>query len=116
MAHVELLNPTKFDTSRFDEETARQLHALISFFENRGKARLLADDLDAVWTADFLEFVAKEKLFATFCTPAAYADGNPNKRWDATKRSAQRDTWFLRSLVLVRLASHRPRPRSYLDE
>lgn len=46
MAHVELLNPTKFDTSRFDEETARQLHALISFFENRGKARLLADDLD----------------------------------------------------------------------
>ena len=88
MAHVELLNPTKFDTSRFDEETARQLHALISFFENRGKARLLADDLDAVWTADFLEFVAKEKLFATFCTPAAYADGNPNKRWDAARNAA----------------------------
>ncbi|WP_206510819.1 acyl-CoA dehydrogenase [Rhodococcus sp. BGS-1C] len=88
MAHVELLNPTKFDTSRFDEETARQLHALISFFENRGKARLLADDLDAVWTADFLEFVAKEKLFATFCTPAAYAAGNPNKRWDAARNAA----------------------------
>nr|WP_139279724.1 acyl-CoA dehydrogenase family protein [Rhodococcus yunnanensis] len=77
----------QFDSAEFDVETSRQLSALIDWFEDRGKARLLADDLDAVWTADFLEFVAKEKLFATFCTPAAYADGDPNKRWDAARNA-----------------------------
>lgn len=88
MAHVALFDPTKFDTTRFDDETARQLRALIDWFEGRGKARLLADDLGAVWTSDFLEFVAKEKLFANFCTPAAYSDGDPNKRWDAFRNAA----------------------------
>ncbi|AYJ51872.1 acyl-CoA dehydrogenase [Rhodococcus sp. P1Y] len=87
MSQVSLFNPTKLDTSRLDDETARQLQALIDWFEDRGKARLLSEDLDAVWTADFLEFVAKEKLFATFCTPAAYADGDPNKRWDASRNA-----------------------------
>lgn len=88
MTDVALFDPTKFDTSRFDVETSRQLQALIAFFENRGKARLLSDNLDAVWTADFLDFVAEEKLFATFCTPAEYADGDPNKRWDAARNAA----------------------------
>lgn len=87
MSHVSLFDPTEFDVSRFDGETARLLRALIDWFEDRGKARLLADDLDAVWTADFLEFVAREKLFATFCTPAAYADGSPDKRWDASRNA-----------------------------
>lgn len=88
MADVSLFIPTKFDTSRFDDGTSRQLQALIAFFEDRGKARLLSDNLDAVWTADFLDFVAREKLFATFCTPAEYADGDPNKRWDAARNAA----------------------------
>ncbi|MGA9870687.1 MAG: acyl-CoA dehydrogenase family protein [Rhodococcus sp. (in: high G+C Gram-positive bacteria)] len=88
MAAVALLDPTNFDVSRFDGETSRQLTALIDWFEHRGKARLLAENLDAVWTADFLDFVAKEKLFATFCTPADYANGDPNKRWDASRNAA----------------------------
>lgn len=87
MTHLALFDPTKLDTSGFDDETARQLTALIDWFEDRGKKRLLADDLGAVWTADFLEFVAKEKLFATFCTPAEYADGDKNKRWDASRNA-----------------------------
>lgn len=87
MPSTALFDPTKLDTASFDAETARQLQALIGWFENRGKKRLLADDLDAVWTADFLDFVAEEKLFATFCTPAAYADGNPEKRWDASRNA-----------------------------
>ncbi|WP_037142530.1 acyl-CoA dehydrogenase family protein [Rhodococcoides fascians] len=86
-SQVSLFDPTKLDTSTLDDESARQLRSLIDWFENRGKARLLSDDLDAVWTADFLAFVAKEKLFATFCTPAAYADGDPNKRWDASRNA-----------------------------
>src|SRR6266700_4193092 len=33
-------------------------------------------------------FVKKEKLFATFLTPAAYADGDENRRWDAARNAA----------------------------
>lgn len=83
-----LFNPTSYDPSQFDPETRRILRAVIDWFEARGKKRLLSDDLESVWVADFLEFVAKEKVFATFLTPAAYADGDPNKRWDAARNTA----------------------------
>lgn len=83
-----LFNPTTYDPAQFDPETRRILRAVIDWFEARGKKQLLSDDLEAVWVADFLEFVAKEKVFATFLTPAAYADGDPNKRWDAARNAA----------------------------
>jgi len=83
-----LLNPDTHEYSEFDEETRRQLRALIDWFEARGKTQLLADDVNAVWVEDFLEYVAKEKLFATFLTPSAYANGDPNKRWDAARNAA----------------------------
>lgn len=88
MAHLTLFDPATYDPTQFDDETRRQLRSLIDWFEDRGKARLLADDLEAVWTSDFLDFVAKEKLFATFSTPAAYADGDSDKRWDASRNAA----------------------------
>ncbi|WP_067477843.1 acyl-CoA dehydrogenase family protein [Nocardia amamiensis] len=83
-----LFNPASYDPQQFDAETRRLLRATIEWFEGRGKQRLLADDANAVWTADFLDFVKKEKLFATFLTPAAYADGDPNRRWDAARNAA----------------------------
>ena len=83
-----LFNPVTYDPRQFDAETRRLLRATVDWFESRGKQQLLADDADAVWTADFLDFVAKEKLFATFLTPAAYADGDPNRRWDAARNAA----------------------------
>ncbi|MFC9896183.1 acyl-CoA dehydrogenase family protein [Nocardia sp. NPDC127579] len=83
-----LFNPATYDPQHFDAETRRLLRATIEWFESRGKARLLADDAAAVWTADFLEFVKQEKLFATFLTPAAYADGDENRRWDAARNAA----------------------------
>lgn len=83
-----LFNPATYDPQQFDAETRRLLRATIEWFESRGKQQLLADDADAVWTADFLDFVAKEKLFATFLTPAAYADGDENRRWDAARNAA----------------------------
>ena len=83
-----LFNPTTYDPAQFDPETRRILRAVIDWFEARGKKQLLSDDLEATWVADFLEFVAKEKVFATFLTPAAYADGDPNKRWDAARNAA----------------------------
>lgn len=83
-----LFNPATYDPQHFDAETRRLLKATIAWFESKGKAQLLAEDLGAVWTAEFLEFVQKEKLFATFLTPAAYADGDENKRWDTARNAA----------------------------
>ena len=77
-----LFNPHTYDPAQFDPETRRLLRATIEWFESRGKKQLLQDDLDAVWVSDFLEFVGREKLFATFQTPAAFADGDENRRWD----------------------------------
>lgn len=83
-----LLNPHTEDFAQFDPETRRLLRATIEWFENRGKKQLLQDDLDAVWVSDFLEFVKSEKLFATFQTPSAFADGDQNRRWDGARNAA----------------------------
>ena len=88
MAQYALFDPTTFDPPELDEGSRRQLRALIEWFESRGKERLLSDDLDSVWPADFLEFVAEQKLFATFSTPAAYGDGSTDTRWDAARNAA----------------------------
>ncbi|MFC0314838.1 acyl-CoA dehydrogenase family protein [Gordonia phosphorivorans] len=83
-----LFNPNHRAPAKFDAETRRQLEALIAWFEARGKQRLLQDDLDAVWVSEFLDFIKRERIFATFLTPAAFADGDPNKRWDASRNAA----------------------------
>ena len=85
-----LFNPRTLDFSRFDEETQRLLTAVVDWFEGRGKRRLLAEDLDRVWYADFLEFAAEEKLFATFQTPAtdAFGPAAPAQRWDTARNAA----------------------------
>ncbi|OBJ36291.1 acyl-CoA dehydrogenase [Mycolicibacterium mucogenicum] len=82
-----LLNPNDFDPRQFDPETRRQLRALIEWFEDRGKVRLLQDDLEATWVADFLDFIKRERVFATFLTPSEFADGDPNKRWDTSRNA-----------------------------
>lgn len=83
-----LLNPHDYDPTVFDPNTRRLLRATIDWFEARGKRRLLQDDLHAVWTRDYLDFAGREKLFATFLTPAAESGGDPNKRWDAARNAA----------------------------
>ncbi len=83
-----LFNPNSYDPARFDAETRRLLRAVIDWFEARGKARLLADDLDAVWVTDFLDFIKRERIFATFLTPSEFGGGDPNKRWDTARNAA----------------------------
>lgn len=80
-----LLNPNGYDPQRFDPETRRLLRATIDWFESRGKRKLVQDYHDKTFYADFLEFAGKEGLFSTFFTPAANADGNPDKRWDTSR-------------------------------
>lgn len=83
-----LLNPNSYDPQQFDPETRRQLRALIDWFEARGKTKLLQDDLQATWVSDFLDFIKRERIFATFLTPSEFADGDENKRWDTSRNAA----------------------------
>jgi acyl-CoA dehydrogenase len=83
-----LFDPNAYDPSNFDPETRRQLRAVIDWFEGRGKAKLLRDDLEAAWVSDFLDFIKQEKIFATFLTPSEYGGGDSNKRWDTSRNAA----------------------------
>lgn len=83
-----LFNPNGYDAAGFDPETRRLLRAVIDWFEARGKTKLLADDLDAVWVSDFLDFISDERIFATFLTPSEFGGANPNKRWDTARNAA----------------------------
>ncbi|MFI9401874.1 acyl-CoA dehydrogenase family protein [Nocardia sp. NPDC052316] len=80
-----LFNPKTCEFAEFDAETRRLLRATVDWFETRGKAVLKQEDRDRVWYAEFLDFVKREAVFATFLTPAAEADGDPNKRWDTAR-------------------------------
>src|SRR3954453_13980385 len=81
-----LFNPRSYDASEFDEPTRKALLAQIGGFEARGQRRLKDDDHERVWYADFLDFVKRERIFATFLTPAAEAGADDaDKRWDTAR-------------------------------
>jgi acyl-CoA dehydrogenase len=82
---VALFNPRTYDPVHLDAESRRLMLSTVDFFESRGKALLKQHDRDRVWYADFLEFVAREKLFAKLLTPVAEACGDPDKRWDTAR-------------------------------
>ena len=87
-SHALLFDPNAYDPLHFDAETRRQLRAVIEWFEGRGKAKLLRDDLEATWVSDFVDFIKQERIFATFLTPSEYGGGDPNKRWDTSRNAA----------------------------
>jgi len=75
-----LLNPKRHTRAYRDQRSREVMLKTIEFFEQRGKKRLKDDYHAQVWYADFVEFLASEKIFATMCTPAGY--GAPDSRWD----------------------------------
>ena len=79
-----LFNPRTYDPVQFDEPTRRLLRATVDWFETRGKKALIDTYVDRAWYGDFLEFAAKEGLFAEFLTPASAADTD-SKRWDTAR-------------------------------
>ena len=75
-----LLNPKNHKRSYPDERSREIMLKTIAFFENKGKNKLKEDDHGRVWYADFLEFIRKEKIFATLLTPSEFGGGDT--RWD----------------------------------
>jgi len=86
-ATARLLNPRDFDVAEFDSATRQLFRATIDWFEAEGKARLTSETRSAAWYEDFIEFLARERAFATLLTPSSQAGGDPDKRWD-TRRNA----------------------------
>lgn len=83
-----LLDPGTYDPEHFDDETRRLLRATIDWFESRGKRKLVRDYHAKVFYQDFLDFVAAERIFATFLTPARDAAGASAQRWDTARIAA----------------------------
>lgn len=71
-----LLDPGKLDRSYADERSSEVIAKTVAWFEERGKDRLLDAYNQAEWYADFLEFVKKERIFATVCTPTGEGAGD----------------------------------------
>ena len=81
-----LLNPKDYLWKFPDEESRQIMMKTIEFFEKKGLAALKKDDHESVWYQDFLDFVAKEKIFSRLMTPTAY--GTSGCRWDSYRNCA----------------------------
>ncbi len=81
-----LFNPAREKYESLDEKSRELLLKTIDFFEKKGLEKLKEDDRERVWYDDFLAFVKREKLFATFLTPESLGEGGT--RWD-TWRNCQ---------------------------
>jgi len=81
-----ILHPLKTDYSHLDEESREIMQKTIAWFEAKGKEKLTDDDRNFVWYADFLEFIAENKIFAKLMTPSGY--GAENSRWDTARIAA----------------------------
>jgi acyl-CoA dehydrogenase len=82
-----LFNPGSYDAAEFDPATRRLFRATIDWFEAKGKATLTSEVRTDVWYADFIEFLARERAFATLLTPSSEAGGDPDKRWDTARNA-----------------------------
>ena len=82
-----LFNPASYDAAELDPASARLMRATIDWFEAKGKERLTAEVHSDDWYADFIEFLGRERAFATLLTPARDGGGDPDKRWDTARNA-----------------------------
>jgi len=80
-----LLNPKTQSFDHLDAVSKSIMQKTISYFETRGKKKLKSDYHERIWYADFISFLKENEIFATLLTPAKYANGNPNARWDTRR-------------------------------
>jgi len=76
-----LLNPKQLTRYYPDARSKEIMHKTVAFFENKGLRQIKEDDHTRAWYADFLEFVKREKIFATLLTPTPYG-ATRDYRWD----------------------------------
>ena len=81
-----ILNPKENQYEYLDEKSRSIMLKTIEFFETKGKVKLKSDYEGRVWYADFIEFLKREKVFATLLTPLAY--GEEGCRWDTYRNCA----------------------------
>jgi len=82
---VILFNPSKYQRDHADALSRELVEKTIQFFENKGLQKIKEDDQSMIWYEDFLQFIKKEKIFATLLTPQEYGDGTT--RWDMWRLS-----------------------------
>ena len=75
-----LLNPKQNKRFYPDKVSAEIMEKTIEFFENKGLASIKKDDQERIWYREFIDFLAKEKIFARLLTPTPY--GDEESRWD----------------------------------
>ncbi len=82
-----LLQPKKYLSLMSDEGSRAIMDKTIAFFEGIGKSQITDDFHKKVWYKNFVDFVGREQIFAKLLTPKAYADGDPDCRWDTARNS-----------------------------
>ena len=80
-----LLNPKTETFAHLDPRSREIMQKTIEYFESRGKEKLKSDSHERLWYADFIKFLKDNQVFATLLTPAAYAVGDPDTRWDTLR-------------------------------
>jgi acyl-CoA dehydrogenase len=82
-----LLQPKKYKSLMADAGSQAIMDKTISFFEKLGKTKITEDFNKKVWYREFVDFIAKEQIFAKLLTPSQYGGGDPDCRWDTARNS-----------------------------
>ncbi|MFX1238706.1 MAG: acyl-CoA dehydrogenase family protein [Promethearchaeota archaeon] len=82
-----LIQPKKYQSLMADAGSKAIMEKTISFFENMGKAKITEDFHKKIWYNYFIDFIGRERIFAKLLTPKAYADGDPDCRWDTARNN-----------------------------
>lgn len=82
-----LIQPKQYRSLMADEGSRAIMEKTIAFFENMGKERLLDDYNKKIWYREFIDFLARERIFFKLLTPKEYAEGDPDCRWDTARNS-----------------------------
>ncbi len=81
-----LLNPATERYELLDERSREIMKSTIGFFEERGKAKLKADDHERTFYEDFIAFQGEQGIFRDLLTPGSEGDGTT--RWDTFRNCA----------------------------
>jgi len=82
-----LLQPKKYQHLMKDAGSREIMEKTVDFFEKLGKERVVSDFHAQIWYDHFIEFIAKEQIFAKLLTPKAYAGGDKDCRWDTARNN-----------------------------